>query len=330
MRLSPFHPRTLLPTPARRNPLYPDLLRPRTPHWAFHGLRRATVCGGCSEIGTICCGRLAEVLLATSAAPQRPPAPPISTLEVDNKGHEVTHVVHVPDNPPGWSAGQTGRVVPGRQRPDRKLTTMQPKPYWQSGWLKQHDRLDAGIVVGDDGQGAACHQRRYARDRDRTNIAEQDARSKGQSGQRRAGRTGRNAPLGWPRSASVERPRTPRRILTWTSKKPIEQHGFTLVDFRRTRWSCGFSNGTRRPSRSRRWTRSSLPPPPNWPGQYDVGFGPRAAGGLGIPLRPCYRPPPTQIGPSSRARDRCFAAESALSKSRRRRDCPLLNPRLRG
>src|SRR5215510_10310267 len=36
---------------------------------------------------------------------------------------------------------------------------------------------------------------------------------------------------------------------------------------------------------------------------------------LGFAPEPCYRPAPTQNGPSSRVRDRCFAAQWSLSKS---------------
>jgi hypothetical protein len=38
-----------------------------------------------------------------------------------------------------------GRMVSRRARCDGKLTVAKPKPYWQSGWLKQHDRLIAAM-----------------------------------------------------------------------------------------------------------------------------------------------------------------------------------------
>jgi hypothetical protein len=49
-------------------------------------------------------------------------------------------VVHAPSNPPGWSAGKWGEWYPDILD-DGKLTVAKPKPYRQTGWLKQHDRL---------------------------------------------------------------------------------------------------------------------------------------------------------------------------------------------
>lgn len=51
------------------------------------------------------------------------------------------HVVNVPSNPPGWSAGKFAEWYPDVLGPDRKLTTEIPKPGWQAGWLAQHDRI---------------------------------------------------------------------------------------------------------------------------------------------------------------------------------------------
>jgi len=52
----------------------------------------------------------------------------------------LTHVVNLPSNPPGWSAGKYAEwypdIVVGGQ-----LTNGIPKPGWQEGWLAQHDRL---------------------------------------------------------------------------------------------------------------------------------------------------------------------------------------------
>ena len=53
----------------------------------------------------------------------------------------VRHVVHAPSNPFGWSAGKWGEWYPDVLDPERGLTPAVEKPYWQSGWLRQHDRL---------------------------------------------------------------------------------------------------------------------------------------------------------------------------------------------
>ena len=46
---------------------------------------------------------------------------------------EIIHVVNVPSNPPGWSAGKWGEWYPDILDSDGKLTIDKPKPYWQSG-----------------------------------------------------------------------------------------------------------------------------------------------------------------------------------------------------
>jgi hypothetical protein len=50
-------------------------------------------------------------------------------------------VVNIPSNPPGWSAGKWGEWYADLLEPGGKLGVTRPKPYWQSGWRAQHDRL---------------------------------------------------------------------------------------------------------------------------------------------------------------------------------------------
>src|SRR5262249_38231897 len=56
-------------------------------------------------------------------------------LKARTAAREVTHVLHVPSNPPGWTAGKWGEWYPDVLGPDGKLTTAKAKPYWQPGWL---------------------------------------------------------------------------------------------------------------------------------------------------------------------------------------------------
>lgn len=51
------------------------------------------------------------------------------------------HVVHIPSNPPGWSAGKFAEWYPDVVVTPGELTTDEPKPGWQPGWLAQHHRL---------------------------------------------------------------------------------------------------------------------------------------------------------------------------------------------
>ena len=105
--------------------------------------------------GTLRFGRLAEVLLydvrrtCTLAGPSAVYIDPEveSWLLARAASPEVTHLVHAPSSPMGWSAGKWMEWYPDVLDPGGKLTTAKPKPYWQSGWLKQHDRLVASMAA---------------------------------------------------------------------------------------------------------------------------------------------------------------------------------------
>src|SRR5438874_608803 len=49
--------------------------------------------------------------------------------------------------PRGWAAGEWGEWYPDVLGEDGKLTIESQKPYWQSGWLKQHDRLIGAMTA---------------------------------------------------------------------------------------------------------------------------------------------------------------------------------------
>jgi hypothetical protein len=214
----------------------PDASRPRGLPFSSAADRS----DGVSEsFGTIRYGRLAEVLLydirrtATLAGP--------SAVYVDLEAEkwltartassDVAHVVHAPSNPPGWSAGKWGEWYPDILGPDKKLTVTVPKPYWQSGWLKQHDRLmtamsqmqgRAPFVISGDMHSIALGRmtRSGAHDFSRNPI------TVALSG------TGGTRATGWPSTGWRGTMATPSKLLDFEEEiKPIEQHGFTLVDF---------------------------------------------------------------------------------------------------
>src|SRR5882724_7839308 len=124
----------------------PDSARPLGLPWSSAGDR---VAGVSESFGTLRFGRLAEILLydvrrtQTMAGPSAVYLDPAveKWLKARTAATEVTHVVHVPSNPPGWTAGKWGEWYPDVLGREGKLTTNEPKPYWQPGWLKQHDRL---------------------------------------------------------------------------------------------------------------------------------------------------------------------------------------------
>src|SRR5262249_11279405 len=124
----------------------PDVARPRGLPWSSEADRD----DGLSEtFGTIRYGRLAEILLYDIRRTMTLAGP--SAVYIDLEAEEWltdrmaansdAHVLPAPTNPPGRTAGKWGEWYPDILGPDKKLTTSRPKPYWQPGWLKQHDRL---------------------------------------------------------------------------------------------------------------------------------------------------------------------------------------------
>jgi hypothetical protein len=130
----------------------PDLERPL----GLPGASAADRPAGVGEaFGTLRFGRLAEILLYDIRRSQTLAGP--SAVFVDGTvetwlksrmaARGIVHVVNIPSNPPGWSAGKWGEWYPDVLGHDGRLTIDTPKPYWQSGWLKQHDRLMAAIAA---------------------------------------------------------------------------------------------------------------------------------------------------------------------------------------
>ncbi|MCZ0955104.1 MAG: hypothetical protein OXJ56_21270 [Rhodospirillaceae bacterium] len=128
----------------------PDPRRPAGLPWSSAGDR-----GDVSEsFGTIRFGQLAEVLLYDVRRTMNLAGP--NAVFVDHqverwltdrtRSTEVRHLVHTPSNPFGWSAGKWGEWYPDILDPESgTLTTSIDKPYWQEGWLRQHDRLAAAL-----------------------------------------------------------------------------------------------------------------------------------------------------------------------------------------
>jgi hypothetical protein len=143
---------------------------------------------------------------------------------------DVIHVVNIPSNPPGWSAGKWGEWYPDILGKDLKLTTDIAKPYWQSGWLKQHDRLMEAIaampgripliVSGDLHAIAEGHMiGSGALDFSKNPIAVILAGPLG-TGDR-----------GWPSVFRGVGASVPGHLQMEENLKPIEENGFIIADF---------------------------------------------------------------------------------------------------
>jgi hypothetical protein len=194
---------------------------------------------GLSEsFGTLRYGRLAEVLLydvrrtVTLAGPSGVfVAPDVEVwLKARAAAREVVHLVNVPSNPPGWSAGKWGEWYPDLLGPDGKLSEAKPKPYWQRGWLSQHDRLMHALsempgriplVVSGDLHATAegLMMRSGQLDFSRNPVIAVLPGTLGTS-------TG-----GWASEFRGVGPQPPQHLDMQETVKPIEENGFLLMDF---------------------------------------------------------------------------------------------------
>src|SRR5581483_5121825 len=188
--------------------------------------------------GTIRYGRLAEVLLydvrrmCTLAGPGGVFLDPAVErwLLARSSSPEVTHVVHAPSNPMGWSAGKWMEWYPDVLDREGRLTTRESKPYWQSGWMVQHDRLVAAMT-GMKGRIPLT----ISGDLHAVGI-EKIVRSGPLKLEKNpltailAGPIG-TSPGGWPSAFRGVGPTTPTHLEVQDEVRPIEQHSFTIVDF---------------------------------------------------------------------------------------------------
>jgi hypothetical protein len=212
----------------------PDVARPRGLPWTSVEDRT-----GLSEcFGTVRYGRLAEILLydirrTLTLAGESAVYVDLEAekwLKARSAAREVAHLVHIPSNPPGWTAGKWGEWYPDVLGKDGKLTTAKPKLYWQPGWLKQHDRLMAAIhampgriplVMSGDLHALAIGRMLRSGQLDmRDNPI--NAVLTGPIGTRSAG---------WPSGRRGTGALPPAHLDMEEAVKPIEQHGFTIADF---------------------------------------------------------------------------------------------------
>lgn len=218
---------------------YPEFLpetnRPRNLPWSSASDR---IPGLSESFGTLRYGRLAEILLYDVRRTMTLAGS--SAVFIDSEvekwllartaSPEVTHLVHAPSNPPGWSAGKWGEWYPDVLGADNKLTTASRKLYWQDGWLKQHDRIMAALaamkgrtplIVSGDLHAVAIGKM---------------LRSGALNLQNNPITTVLSGPIGthpdfWPSAFRGVGATPPSHLDMREEIKPIEQHGFTLADF---------------------------------------------------------------------------------------------------
>lgn len=76
------------------------------------------------------------------------PAPVEQWLLSRMRDSEARHVMNLPSNPVGWSAGKYAEWYPD-VLVDGELSLELPKAGWQEGWLSQHDRILSAVSAMD-------------------------------------------------------------------------------------------------------------------------------------------------------------------------------------
>jgi hypothetical protein len=198
---------------------------------------RAASAGVSECYGTLRYGRAAEILLydcrryLTLRGPHARFVPENveAWLVRRMKESPAAHVVNVPSTPIGWSAGKWGEWYPDLLNEDGSIGTQKPKYFWQEGWKLQHDRLVAAasamdrvplFISGD--LHALAHgviERNGSQDLRRNPVHSV------LSGPISTG------PRGWPSSARGTPPQVATGIGIVEDLKPVENNGFTIVDF---------------------------------------------------------------------------------------------------
>lgn len=131
--------------------------------------------------------------------------------------------------PPVWSAGKRGDWYPDLLNDQGILSVSNPKPYWQPGWLAQHDRLM---------QAASAMPERTPL------IVSGDMHAVAEAAVQRSGRLHLSAnpvhvalpgPIGtlsgWPSGDRRTSPRTAGHAEVDASIPAMEENGFLLIDF---------------------------------------------------------------------------------------------------
>lgn len=212
-----------------------DSMRPSGLPWSSRSDR-----GDLSEsFGTLRFGRLAEILLYDVRRTMS--VNDLNAVFVDRQvekwltdrtaAADTTHLVHVPSNPPGWTAGKWGEWYPDVLDPKSgKLSTDVPKPHWRQGWLDQHDRLMQSLtgmrhrtplVVSGDLHAIAMGEIQRSGDLDMT-ANPVTAILSGPIG---------TADRGFPSVVRGIGAQPSRHLDLLSQVEPLEEHGFTLVDF---------------------------------------------------------------------------------------------------
>ncbi len=214
----------------------PDENRPTgLPASINHGISN----GLAETYGTLRYGRLLETLIydcrrfMTLKGPSAVFVDPIAEAWLKQRtGDEkaTRHLIHMPSTPMGWAAGKWGEWYPDILEANKKLGTSNAKPYWQSGWWKQHQRLltmmsaqkeRIPLTVSGDLHALAAGTISRSAGLDLSNNPVNTIMSGSIS----------SDDLSWASTFRGTPPLVPSQLKVDEALAPLEKNGFTLLDF---------------------------------------------------------------------------------------------------
>lgn len=143
---------------------------------------------------------------------------------------DTQHVINMPSAPVGWSASKWGEWYPDRLNEAGELDTAEPKPFWQTGWFRQHQRLIEAasntlklpLFVSGDLHALGAGSIVKSGD---LNLAENPVVTI------LSGPISTSAP-GWPSKARGVGASVPTNLEIEERLAPLEKNGFTILDVR--------------------------------------------------------------------------------------------------
>jgi phosphodiesterase/alkaline phosphatase D-like protein len=143
---------------------------------------------------------------------------------------DALHLAHVPSTPILWTAGKWGEWYPDVKDETGALSVEVPKPYWPEGWQEQHDRLVRAASARRDRTPLWVSGDLHATGIGRIHRTRAFSLEANPVVSVLSGTPGTDGP-GWPSRFRGQRPVPSLTVEAEEWIEPIEENGFTILDF---------------------------------------------------------------------------------------------------
>jgi hypothetical protein len=156
---------------------------------------------------------------------------------------DTAHLAHMPSTPVLWTAGKWGEWYPDTKDDAGVLRADVAKPYWPTGWAEQHDRLLDAVASRRDRTPLFVSGDLHA------TAAGRILASRGRSFDDNpvvsilSGAVG-TGDFGWPSRFRGQIPVPSGTVTAEELLSPLEENGFSLLDFSRTELRVSFFRWT--------------------------------------------------------------------------------------